>query len=61
MQCYEGKAPRDALKRVAANALLSLLAVSRAAQRHALQGEPRGAALRLFPRVVTVIPFGFKM
>ncbi|XP_036086020.1 rotatin isoform X3 [Rousettus aegyptiacus] len=37
IQCYEGKAPRDALKRVAANALLSLLAVSRAAQRHALQ------------------------
>ncbi|XP_023389874.1 rotatin [Pteropus vampyrus] len=39
IQCYEGKPPRDALKRVAANALLSLLAVSRAAQRHALKAD----------------------
>lgn len=40
LQCYEGKTSKDVLKRVAANALMSLLAVSRRAQRHALKGEP---------------------
>lgn len=39
LQCYEGISPKDVLKRVAANALLSLLAVSRRAQRHALRCE----------------------
>ncbi|XP_046304608.1 rotatin isoform X3 [Marmota monax] len=39
LQCYEGKSSRDTLKRVAANALLSLLAVSRRAQKHALKAD----------------------
>nr|XP_027791155.1 rotatin [Marmota flaviventris] len=39
LQCYEGKSSRDTLKRVAANALLSLLAVSRKAQKHALKAD----------------------
>ncbi|XP_006837615.1 PREDICTED: rotatin [Chrysochloris asiatica] len=37
LQCYEGKSSRDPLKGVAARTLLSLLAVSRRAQRHALK------------------------
>ncbi|XP_005065445.2 rotatin isoform X1 [Mesocricetus auratus] len=37
LQCYEGKSPKDVLKRVAANALMSLLAVSRRSQKHALR------------------------
>ncbi|XP_049755865.1 rotatin isoform X1 [Elephas maximus indicus] len=37
LQCYEGKSSKDPLKRVAARALMSLLAVSRRAQRHALK------------------------
>ncbi|XP_032943684.1 rotatin [Rhinolophus ferrumequinum] len=37
IQSYEGKSGRDTLKRVAANALLSLLAVSRRAQKLALE------------------------
>ncbi|XP_075824221.1 rotatin isoform X1 [Microtus pennsylvanicus] len=39
LQCYEGKSPKDVLKRVAANALMSLLAVSRRAQKHALRAD----------------------
>ncbi|XP_057556109.1 rotatin isoform X3 [Hippopotamus amphibius kiboko] len=39
LQCYEGKSSKDVLKRVAANALVSLLAVSRRAQRHALKAH----------------------
>ncbi|KAM9677128.1 rotatin isoform 1-T1 [Dama dama] len=39
LQCYEGKTSRDVLKRVAVNALMSLLAVSRRAQRHALKAH----------------------
>ncbi|XP_013829760.2 PREDICTED: rotatin isoform X2 [Capra hircus] len=39
LQCYEGKTSKDVLKRVAANALMSLLAVSRKAQRHALKAH----------------------
>ncbi|XP_028742682.1 rotatin [Peromyscus leucopus] len=39
LQCYEGKSPKDVLKRVAANALMSLLAVSRRAQKHALRAN----------------------
>ncbi|KAI4555286.1 hypothetical protein MJG53_015987 [Ovis ammon polii x Ovis aries] len=39
LQCYEGKTSKDVLKRVAANALMSLLAVSRRAQRHALKAH----------------------
>ncbi|KAM6167804.1 rotatin isoform 2-T2 [Erethizon dorsatum] len=39
LQCYEGKSFNDVLKRVAANALLSLLAVSRRAQKHALKAD----------------------
>uniref|UniRef100_A0A8C2MUV3 Rotatin n=1 Tax=Cricetulus griseus TaxID=10029 RepID=A0A8C2MUV3_CRIGR len=39
LQCYEGKSPKDVLKRVAANALMSLLAVSRRAQTHALRAD----------------------
>ncbi|MBZ3878776.1 Rotatin [Sciurus carolinensis] len=39
LQCYEGKSSKDTLKRVATNALLSLLAVSRRAQRHALKAD----------------------
>ncbi|GAB1301922.1 Rotatin [Apodemus speciosus] len=39
LQCYEGISPKDILKRVAANALMSLLAVSRRAQRHALRSD----------------------
>ncbi|OWK01550.1 RTTN, partial [Cervus elaphus hippelaphus] len=38
-QCYEGKTSKDVLKRVAVNALMSLLAVSRRAQRHALKAH----------------------
>uniref|UniRef100_A0A8C9I6A8 Rotatin n=1 Tax=Piliocolobus tephrosceles TaxID=591936 RepID=A0A8C9I6A8_9PRIM len=37
--CYEGKSSKDILKRVAANALMSLLAVSRRAQKHALKAN----------------------
>ncbi|XP_008066610.2 rotatin [Carlito syrichta] len=37
LQCYEGKSSKDLLKGVAANALMSLLAVSRRAQKHALK------------------------
>nr|XP_036856650.1 rotatin [Manis javanica] len=37
LQCYEGKSSKDVLKRVATNALMSLLAVSRRAQKHALK------------------------
>ncbi|XP_023563198.1 rotatin isoform X2 [Octodon degus] len=39
LQCYEGKSSKDVLKRVAANALISLLAVSRRAQKHALKAD----------------------
>uniref|UniRef100_A0A8C5XEA1 Rotatin n=1 Tax=Microcebus murinus TaxID=30608 RepID=A0A8C5XEA1_MICMU len=39
LQCYEGKSSKDILKRVAANALMSLLAVSRRAQKHALKAS----------------------
>uniref|UniRef100_A0A5F7ZJR0 Rotatin n=1 Tax=Macaca mulatta TaxID=9544 RepID=A0A5F7ZJR0_MACMU len=39
LQCYEGKSSKDILKRVAANALMSLLAVSRRAQKHALKAN----------------------
>ncbi|XP_052011428.1 rotatin [Apodemus sylvaticus] len=39
LQCYEGISPKDILKRVAANTLMSLLAVSRRAQRHALRSD----------------------
>ncbi|XP_027433326.2 rotatin isoform X4 [Zalophus californianus] len=39
LQCYEGKSSKDVLKRVAANALMSLLAVSRRAQKHALKAD----------------------
>ncbi|EPY75129.1 hypothetical protein CB1_001792003 [Camelus ferus] len=39
LQCYEGKSPKDTLRRVAANALLSLLAVSRRAQKLALRAS----------------------
>ncbi|XP_051019849.1 LOW QUALITY PROTEIN: rotatin [Acomys russatus] len=39
LQCYEGKSSKDVLKRVAANALMSLLAVSRGAQTHALRSD----------------------
>uniref|UniRef100_A0ABK0LR02 Rotatin n=1 Tax=Rattus norvegicus TaxID=10116 RepID=A0ABK0LR02_RAT len=39
LQCYEGISSKDVLKRVAANALMSLLAVSRRAQRHALKSD----------------------
>ncbi|ELK31685.1 Rotatin, partial [Myotis davidii] len=39
IQCYEGKPPKDILKRVAANVLLSLLAVSRRAQKVALKAD----------------------
>uniref|UniRef100_A0A5F9CC21 Rotatin n=1 Tax=Oryctolagus cuniculus TaxID=9986 RepID=A0A5F9CC21_RABIT len=39
LQCYEGKSSNDVLKRVAANALMSLLAVSRRAQEHALKAN----------------------
>uniref|UniRef100_A0A8C6RDZ2 Rotatin n=1 Tax=Nannospalax galili TaxID=1026970 RepID=A0A8C6RDZ2_NANGA len=39
LQCYEGKSSKDILKRVAANALMSLLAVSRRAQKHALKAD----------------------
>uniref|UniRef100_G1MJ99 Rotatin n=1 Tax=Ailuropoda melanoleuca TaxID=9646 RepID=G1MJ99_AILME len=39
LQCYEGRSSKDALKRVAANALMSLLAVSRRAQKHALKAD----------------------
>ncbi|XP_063087539.1 rotatin isoform X2 [Cavia porcellus] len=39
LQCYEGKSSKDVLKRVAANALMSLLAVSRRAQTHALKAD----------------------
>ncbi|XP_038186060.1 rotatin isoform X2 [Arvicola amphibius] len=39
LQCYEGKSPKDVLKRAAANALMSLLAVSRRAQKHALRAD----------------------
>nr|XP_044991035.1 rotatin isoform X3 [Jaculus jaculus] len=39
LQCYEGKPPRDALRRVAASALMSLLAVSRQAQKQALKAD----------------------
>ena len=44
LQCYEGKASKDVLQRVAVNALMSLLAVSKRAQRHALKGEPPDAS-----------------
>ncbi|XP_008562647.1 PREDICTED: rotatin [Galeopterus variegatus] len=39
LQCYEGKSSKDILKRVATNALMSLLAVSRRAQKHALKAS----------------------
>ncbi|KFO38424.1 rotatin isoform X3 [Fukomys damarensis] len=39
LQCYEGKPSKDILKRVAANALMSLLAISRRAQKHALKAD----------------------
>ncbi|XP_026974540.1 rotatin isoform X5 [Sagmatias obliquidens] len=39
LQCYEVKSSRDVLKRVAVNALMSLLAVSRRAQKHALKAH----------------------
>uniref|UniRef100_A0A8C0KTA6 Rotatin n=1 Tax=Canis lupus dingo TaxID=286419 RepID=A0A8C0KTA6_CANLU len=39
LQCYEGKSSKDVLKRVAANTLMSLLAVSRRAQRQALKAD----------------------
>uniref|UniRef100_A0A8C0WXA4 Rotatin n=1 Tax=Castor canadensis TaxID=51338 RepID=A0A8C0WXA4_CASCN len=39
LQCYDGTSPKDILKRVAANALMSLLAVSRRAQKHALKAD----------------------
>ncbi|KAJ8779414.1 hypothetical protein J1605_012629 [Eschrichtius robustus] len=39
LECYEGKSSRDVLKRVAVNALMSLLAVSRRAQKHALKAH----------------------
>lgn len=39
LQCYEGKSSKDVLKRIAANALISLLAVSRRAQKHALKAD----------------------
>ncbi|XP_005373111.1 PREDICTED: rotatin [Chinchilla lanigera] len=39
LQCYEGKSSKDILKKVAANALISLLAVSRRAQNHALKAD----------------------
>uniref|UniRef100_A0A2K6FX39 Rotatin n=1 Tax=Propithecus coquereli TaxID=379532 RepID=A0A2K6FX39_PROCO len=39
LQCYEGKSSKDILKRVAANTLMSLLAVSRRAQKHALKAN----------------------
>ncbi|XP_063492703.1 rotatin isoform X2 [Symphalangus syndactylus] len=39
LQCYEGKSSKDILKRVAANALMSLLAVSRRAQKRALKAN----------------------
>ncbi|XP_006892807.1 PREDICTED: rotatin [Elephantulus edwardii] len=37
LQSYEGKAAKDPLRRASAHALMSLLAVSRRAQRHALE------------------------
>ncbi|XP_058532859.1 rotatin isoform X1 [Ochotona princeps] len=39
LECYAGKCSKDSLRRVAANALMSLLAVSRRAQRHALKAN----------------------
>ncbi|XP_060030017.1 rotatin isoform X2 [Erinaceus europaeus] len=39
LQSYEGKSSKDVLKRVAASALLSLLATSRRAQKHALRAD----------------------
>uniref|UniRef100_A0A2K5DUT7 Rotatin n=1 Tax=Aotus nancymaae TaxID=37293 RepID=A0A2K5DUT7_AOTNA len=39
LQCYEEKSSKDILKRVAANALMSLLAVSRRAQKRALEAN----------------------
>ncbi|XP_045646211.1 rotatin isoform X2 [Ursus americanus] len=39
LKCYEGRSSKDVLKRVAANALMSLLAVSRRAQKHALKAD----------------------
>ncbi|XP_048219107.1 rotatin isoform X1 [Perognathus longimembris pacificus] len=39
LQCYEGKSSKAPLKRPATNALLSLLAASRRAQRHALKAD----------------------
>ncbi|XP_076768447.1 rotatin isoform X2 [Arvicanthis niloticus] len=39
LQCYEGISSKDVLKRVAASALMSLLAVSRSAQKHALRSD----------------------
>ncbi|XP_040841051.1 rotatin isoform X2 [Ochotona curzoniae] len=39
LKCYAGKSSKDSLRRVAANALMSLLAVSRRAQRHALKAN----------------------
>ncbi|XP_004461573.1 rotatin [Dasypus novemcinctus] len=39
LQSYEGKSSKDILKKVTTNALLSLLAVSRRAQRHALKAN----------------------
>ncbi|XP_007953796.1 rotatin [Orycteropus afer afer] len=39
LQSYEGKSSKDPLRRTAAHALMSLLAVSRRAQRHALKAD----------------------
>uniref|UniRef100_H0XCE5 Rotatin n=1 Tax=Otolemur garnettii TaxID=30611 RepID=H0XCE5_OTOGA len=39
LECYEGKSSKDILKKVAANALMSLLAVSRGAQKLALEAH----------------------
>lgn len=39
LQAFEGKPSKDVLKRVAASALMSLLAVSRSAQKHALRSD----------------------
>uniref|UniRef100_A0A673UZD7 Rotatin n=1 Tax=Suricata suricatta TaxID=37032 RepID=A0A673UZD7_SURSU len=39
LQCYEGRPSKDVLKRVAANALMALLAVSRRAQTRALKAD----------------------
>ncbi|KAM5222136.1 rotatin isoform 2-T2 [Ctenodactylus gundi] len=39
LKCYEGKSSKDSLKRVSANALMSLLAVSRRAQKHVLKAD----------------------